>query len=433
MVVIMAQYKLMKKEELKRELENANKQYEGFLNKILKLNMARGNPCQEQLDLSMDMFRYNDASDLFAASDGTDCRNYGIVDGIPEAKELFSQLLDVDTTEIIIGNNSSLNLMHDSIARALLLGVYGGKKPWNASEKVRFICPSPGYDRHFNICRLYNIEMITVGMKSDGPDMDAVEKLARNDECIKGIWCVPQYSNPEGITYSDEVVERLASMEVKADDFRIFWDNAYCVHDLYDDRKERVANILKACRKAGNPHRVYIFASTSKITFAGAGIGLMAASKENIDFIREQVKLQTIGPDKMNQLRHVRFLKSVKGIEDLMKKHAAIIRPKFELVQEILGQELGDKGIARWSKPNGGYFISFYTLPGCAKRVEALAKKAGLTLTPAGATYPYGIDPDDSNIRIAPTFPSLDELRDAMKLFSLCVSIASIEKLLGEL
>ncbi len=425
----MGTYLNMENRQLEKKLVEIDSRYNDFKKKTLDLNMARGKPGPDQLNLSMNMYR-NDGSDHFyTASDGTDCRNYGGIDGIPEAKRLFSAMLGINENEIIIGGNSSLNMMHDSVARAMLFGVYGGSKPWSACDRVRFLCPSPGYDRHFNICRLFNIEMITVEINSDGPDMETIQKLAAQDETIKGIWCVPQYTNPEGITYSDEAVKTFAKMKVKADDFRILWDNAYCVHDLYEDKKERVANIIDECRRAGNPHRVYMYASTSKITFPGSGVGMMAASHENLDFLREQIKMQTIGPDKMNQLMHVRFLKSPEGIEDLMGKHAKILRPKFELVWNILEKELGDTGIARWSKPNGGYFISFYSLPGCARKIEQLAKAAGLKITPAGATYPYGDDPSDSNIRIAPTFPSIDELKTAMELFSLCVKKACIEKI----
>lgn len=417
--------------ELKEEFNSLNERYKVFLNNKHKLDMSRGRPCKEQLDLSLDMLKFEPEKQYYVTENGVDCRNYGGVDGINEIKTLFCKLLGVGEKEIIASGNSSLNIMHDTITRAMLLGVYGGAKPWSKYEKVKFLCPSPGYDRHFAICELFGIEMITVGMNSEGPDMELVQRLAAEDGTIRGIWCVPQYSNPDGITYSDRTVELLASMKTKAQDFRIFWDNSYFVHDLYEDKRERVMNILDACKKAGNPDRPYIFTATSKITFPGSGVALLAASEGNINLLRKQINIQTIGPDKLNQLRHARFLKNPEFIEAHMKKHAAIIRPKFEAIDAILEEELGGRGIAEWTKPVGGYFISFYTMEGCAKRVEKLANEAGLIITPVGATYPYGRDPHDSNIRIAPTIPSVDELKISMRLFSVCVKIASVEKLLG--
>ncbi|MDD4494407.1 MAG: aminotransferase class I/II-fold pyridoxal phosphate-dependent enzyme [Eubacteriales bacterium] len=418
--------------ELLKNLNSLKERYEAYKKNGQKLDMSRGRPCKEQLDLSLDMLNFMSEKEYYISENGTDCRNYGVVDGISEVKALFSQLLGYSTKEIIAAGNSSLNLMHDCLVRALLLGVCGSQRPWIKYSKVKFLCPSPGYDRHFAICELLGIEMIPIKLNDDGPDMDEVEALVSNDASIKGMWCVPQYSNPDGITYSDAVVDRLANMRTLANDFRIFWDNSYFVHDLYPDKRERVKDILEACKKAGNPDRAYVFAATSKVTFPGSGVAILAASENNINAVRKQINVQTIGPDKLNQLRHVRFLRNPCFVEELMNKHADIIRPKFESVLEILDEELEGKGIAHWTKPVGGYFISFYTMEGCARRVEKLANEAGLILTTVGATYPYGRDPYDSNIRIAPTIPSIDELKAAMRLLSVCVQIASIEKILGQ-
>lgn len=409
-------------------LEDAKKRYEMFKSQNLNLDMSRGKPCKEQLSLSDELLS---CLESYKTKDGTDCRNYGGVDGIPEAKELFSQMLGVSKNEIIIGGNSSLNMMYDAIARAMSFGVYGGKKPWSKHEKVKFLCPSPGYDRHFAICELFGIEMITIQMKKDGPDIDAIEKLVAEDENIKGIWCVPMYSNPDGITYSDEIVVRLASMKTKAEDFRIFWDNAYCVHHLSDDH-DNLKNILEECKASGNPDRVYIFSSTSKITFPGAGVAMMAASENNINLAKKHLSIQTIGPDKLNQLRHVVFLKNMAGIESHMKKHAEILKPKFDAVTDILEKELSGLDIAYWNKPKGGYFISLYTLPGCAREVGEMAFQAGVTLTKVGATYPYGVDPDDRNIRIAPTFPPVDELKKAIEIVAICIKIVSLNRIISQ-
>jgi len=402
--------------------------YQACQSQNLKLDMTRGRPCPEQLNLSLSLLECRD-SKAYVAEDGTDCRNYGGVDGIPEAKKLFAQYLEVDPDEIIIGGNASLALMHDTIMRAMFRGVGDGHTPWVKLPGVKFLCPCPGYDRHFSILEYFNIEMIPVEMTESGPDMDKVEELTRNDESVKGIVCVPRYSNPTGITYSDEVVDHLASMKTKATDFRIFWDNAYNAHHL-TDQPDRLKNILTACKQVGNPERVLIFGSTSKITFAGAGIALMAGSKKNMDLARQQINLQTIGPDKMNQLHHVRFLKQVGGIDSLMKQHAAILKPKFDMVQSVLEKELGGKHIAEWSKPKGGYFVSLNTLEGCAKAVVSMAAQVGVKLTPAGATFPYGKDPLDRNIRIAPSFPSVDEIRQAMELLAICIQVVSIEKIM---
>lgn len=421
----MLEFAEMESKDLKEYKEKLIKRYEDFKSQKLKLDMSRGKPGKEQLDLSNEMLKITD----YKSCNGTDCRNYGIIDGIPEAKELFAKLIEADTDEVIVGGNSALTMIYDTIARAMLFGVLGSKAPWGKLPKVKFLCPSPGYDRHFAICELLGIEMIIVDMKADGPDMDAVEKLAGEDEAVKGILCVPKYSNPDGITYSDEVVGRLANMKTKAEDFRIFWDNAYTVHHLFDEG-DKLKNILIACKEAGNEDRVYMYTSTSKVSFPGAGVAVMAASKANIASMKKQMLVQMIGPDKLNQLRHVKFFKNMENIEEHMKKHAEIIRPKFSAVFEILNDELSGKEIAWWNKPNGGYFISLNTLDGCAKEVVAMAHEAGVVMTPAGATFPYGKDPRDRNIRIAPTLPAIDELKKAIEIFSICIQIVSINKLL---
>lgn len=421
----MIYYESLSKNELQNEIEKLENRYNAFKEQNLKLNMTRGKPCSEQIDLCMDMLDIP-GKELRKAADGTDCMNYGVLDGLPEAKALFAEMLEVNTDEIIIGGNSSLNLMYDTIARAMTIGVMGCT-PWSKQEKVKFLCPSPGYDRHFAICELFGIEMIVIDMKQDGPDMDTVEKLVSEDESIKGIWCVPKYSNPDGITYSDEVVDRFANLKPKAKDFRIFWDNAYCVHHL-TDKPDMLKNILTACKKAGNEDMVYIFASTSKISFPGAGIAMMASSVANINSIKKSMTIQTIGHDKINQLRHVKYFKNLEGINNHMKKQAQILKPKFDMVLEILENELGGKEIASWNKPNGGYFISLNTLDNCAQEVAKLAKEAGVALTKAGATFPYGKDPLDRNIRIAPTMPQVDELKKAIEIFAICIQLVSAKK-----
>lgn len=423
----MQTYKDLDKEQLEKRKEELLKIYEDYKNKNLKLDMSRGKPCTEQVDLSNGLFENTD--NLFTR-DGFDCRNYGLLDGIQEAKELFAELFDLSAEQLFVGGNSSLNLMYDLIAKAYIFGLNGFEKPWGKQENIKFLCPAPGYDRHFAITEQFGIEMITIPMKNDGPDMDMVEDLVSRDESIKGMWCIPMYSNPTGLTYSDTVVRRLASMKTKAKDFRIIWDNAYAFHHLYDEH-DKLLNILDEAEKAGNPDRVYMFSSTSKITFPGGGISIMASSRENIAHIKKQISIQTIGYNKINMLLHVRFLKNPENIKNLMRKHADIIRPKFDAVNEILSKNLNGKGIARWNNPRGGYFISLNVLNGCAKRTVALAKEAGVTLTPAGATYPYGNDPDDSNIRIAPTYPPVSELRTAMEILSVCIELAAIEKILG--
>ncbi|GAA3408610.1 aminotransferase class I/II-fold pyridoxal phosphate-dependent enzyme [Paenibacillus hodogayensis] len=404
-------------------------QYKAYQDRKLRLDMSRGKPCPEQLDLSAGMLDAIRAGEPVTAEDGTDARNYGGLDGLPEAKRLFADLLGVQPDEVIVGGSSSLTMMYDTIVRAMLFGVPGGDKPWGKEAAVKFLCPSPGYDRHFAICEQLGIEMIVVDMKEDGPDMDQVERLVAEDAAVKGIWCVPKYSNPDGITYSDVVVDRLAGMKTKAGDFRIFWDNAYVVHDL-SPLPSRLKPIFAACREAGCPDRVFEYCSTSKVSFAGSGVAAMAASRGNLDAIRKTLAVQTIGPDKINQLRHVRFFGGPDGVRAHMEKHAAILKPKFAAVLTLLEERLGGIGIASWSKPDGGYFLSLNTMDGCAKAVVAMAAEAGVTLTKAGATFPYGLDPRDRNIRIAPSYPSLNELQTAIEIICLCVRIVSARKLL---
>ncbi|HWR38876.1 MAG TPA: aminotransferase class I/II-fold pyridoxal phosphate-dependent enzyme [Patescibacteria group bacterium] len=420
----------MNTQQLELHQKTLSRSYEEAQAKNLKLDMSRGKPCTEQLNLSNGLLSCL-AADDYKAANGTDCRNYGGLDGLPEAKQLLAWFLEVRPEEIIIGGNSSLTMMYDLIAKAMLHQIPGSPTPWAKLPQVKFLCPSPGYDRHFAICENLGIEMITINYLADGPDMDEVERLAAADPAIKGIWCVPKYSNPTGVTYSDAVVKRLAAMVTKAPDFRIFWDNAYTAHHL-TDTSTPLLNILEACRQAGNPDRVFEFASTSKISFPGAGVALLASSETNINWLKKQINIQTIGPDKLNQLRHVRFFQDRAGIENHMRQHAAIIKPKFDLVREILETRLADSNLASWSKPVGGYFVSLDTLPGCAQKVVAKAAAAGVVLTPAAATFPYGKDPEDKNIRISPTFPPLSELRQAMELLALCVELVSAEQELAK-
>lgn len=418
----------MERNEIVAIKEQAEAQYKELCDKGLKLDMSRGKPAPSQLDLTLDMLTHCLDGECISEN-GTDCRNYGILDGIKEAKDLCMPMLGVKEDEIIIGGNSSLQLMYDTIARAMLLGVLHGDKPWSKNEKVKFLCPAPGYDRHFAICQSMGIEMITVPYKADGPDMDIVEKLVAEDELIKGIWCVPMYSNPEGITYSDEVVKRFANLSPKAKDFRIFWDNAYCVHHL-TDTPDTLLNLLEEAKKTGKEDMVFMFTSTSKISFPGGGLAVIGASAANIEFIKSQMTYQTIGFDKLNQLRHARFFKDFDGIKAHMLKHREIIAPKFEIVLNALDKEIAPIEFGQWHKPNGGYFISFNGLPGTAKRTVELCKNAGVVLTGAGATYPYGIDPEDKNIRIAPTYPTTEELAMAMEVFCVAVKLAACEVLL---
>ncbi len=418
----------MNSEELSAFEKQCEEEYESYKAKGMKLDMSRGKPSTEQLDLAMPMFDVFTNAASMLAEDGTDCRNYGCLTGIPDAKRLFGELLGVSSEEIIIGGNSSLAMMYDTVSRAVTHGVYGSEKPWGKCGKIKFLCPVPGYDRHFSICESFGIEMINIPMRSDGPDMDMIEKLVSEDEAVKGIWCVPMYSNPEGISYSDEVVKRFANLSPKAKDFRIFWDNAYCVHHL-TDTPDRILNILDECKKTGKEDMVLIFASTSKISFSGAGVAIMAGSVNNVKQITKLMGIQCISYDKINQLRHVKYFKNVDGIMEHMAKHRAIIEPKFKLVLDMLDVKLGGLGILEWNKPNGGYFISVNTLDGCAKRVVELCREAGVVLTSAGATFPYGKDPHDRNIRIAPTYPPLEELEAAMDIFCASVKKASAEKL----
>ena len=427
--VSMKAYTEMSKEELltlKAELEQ---KYQDAKALNLALDMSRGKPAAAQLDLSMPMMSILDEKSVLKAENGFDCRNYGVLDGIPEAKQLMAEMMGVKAENVIVYGNSSLNIMYDTVARSVVHGVCGST-PWCKLDKVKFLCPVPGYDRHFAITESFGIEMINIPMSEDGPDMDLVEKYVNNDETVKGIWCVPMYSNPQGVSYSDETVRRLAALKPAAKDFRLYWDNAYCVHHLYEDKQDVILNILDECAKAGNPDMVYQFASTSKVTFPGSGVAAMSTSEANIADIKKKMTVQTIGHDKINQLRHVKFLKNIDGIKAHMSKQAAVIRPKFEAVLTKLENELAGLGIATWTNPNGGYFVSFETLDGCAKAVVQKCKEAGVVMTGAGATFPYGKDPKDSNIRIAPTLPTPEELSQAADLFVLCVKLVSVEKLL---
>ena len=412
----------------KKELEELHSQllekYNSFKAKNLKLDMSRGKPCTQQLDLSMDMLKITDVK----SSTGLECRNYGILDGIPECKAIFSEMLEVAEKNVIVMGNSSLNVMFDFIAQCMTHGA--GDKPWMQQGKIKFLCPVPGYDRHFGICEYFGIEMINVPLVKGGPDMELVEELIK-DSSVKGMFCVPKYANPDGTTYSDETVRRIAALKPAANDFRIIWDNAYIVHDLRET-PDKLLNIFPECEKNSTEDMVIEVVSTSKVTFSGAGIAALAASDKNVAMIKNRMKTQTIGYDKINQLRHAKFLKNMDGVRAHMKKHAAIIAPKFDVVLKAFSDELGGKGIAEWTNPNGGYFISLNVLSGCAKRTVELCKEAGVVLTPAGATYPYGKDPDDSNIRIAPTFPPVEELELAVDLLCTSVQLAAAEKLLAE-
>ncbi len=418
-------------EELLALRKDLTARYKEFQDRELSLNMSRGKPCVEQLDLSMGMMDVLGSNTDLTDEDGTDCRNYGVLDGIPEAKALMGDVMEVPADNLLIYGNSSLNVMYDTISRSYTHGVMG-QTPWCKLDKVKFICVVPGYDRHFAITEYFGIENITVPMLEDGPDMDMVEQLVSSDESIKGIWCTPKYSNPTGNSYSDEVVRRFARLKPAAKDFRIYWDNAYTIHHLYDDDQDTLIEILAECKKAGNPDMVYKFASTSKVSFPGSGIACLATSLNNLEDIKKQLKIQTIGHDKVNQLRHVRFFGDINGMREHMRKHADILRPKFEAVLEILDKELSGLEIASWTKPKGGYFISFNTLDGCAKQVVSRCAKAGVVMTPAGATYPGGKDPKDANIRIAPSFPPAEDLKTAAQLLTVCVKLVSVEKLLAE-
>lgn len=424
-------YSQMSLEEKKALLSELTEKYNEFKARDLSLNMARGKPSNAQLDLSMGMMDVLASTSDLTCEDGTDCRNYGVLEGLDEAKKLLGDMMEVPADNIIIYGNSSLNVMYDTVSRCMSHGVMG-HTPWCKLPSVKFLCPVPGYDRHFAITEHFGIEMINVPMTEDGPDMDLVETLVANDSAIKGIWCVPKYSNPQGYSYSNETVRRFARLKPAAEDFRIFWDNAYCIHHLYDDKQDFVLELLDECRKAGNADMVYKFVSTSKISFPGSGISAIAASHNNLKDIKHQMAIQTIGHDKVNQLRHVRYFGDINGMREHMRLHADILRPKFEKVDEILTRELEGTGVGEWSKPLGGYFVSFESLDGCAKDIVALCKKAGVVLTNAGATYPYGKDPRDSNIRIAPSYPPIEDLAVATELFALCVKIVSLKKLIAE-
>ena len=415
-------------QQLKAELEE---KFEATKNMRLNLDMSRGKPSAAQLDLAMGMMDVLGSDADLMCEEGVDCRNYGVLDGIREAKQLIADMMEVPKDNIVIFGNSTLNIMYDTIARSMTHGVMGST-PWCKLDKVKFLCPVPGYDRHFAITEHFGIEMINVPMTPDGPDMDIVEDLVSKDPAIKGIWCVPKYSNPQGITYSRLTVQRFARLKPAAEDFRIFWDNAYGIHHLYEDKRDWLPEILLQCKMEGNPHMVYKFTSTSKVSFPGSGLAAMAASTENLVATREQMKIQTIGHDKLNQLRHARFYKDIHGMVEHMRKHADILRPKFEAVLDVLERELGGLEIGSWMHPRGGYFISFDSLEGCAKAIVAKAKEAGLVMTPAGATFPYGKDPKDTNIRIAPSYPTPEELAVAADIFVLSVKLVSIDKILAE-
>lgn len=427
----MNHYSQKSKEELlalKNELE-AKYEEKKALN--LQLDMSRGKPGTSQLNISMGIMDTLSSDSSLLASDGTDCRNYGGLDGIPEARQLMAEMMGTLPEHVIVFGNASLTIMYDAISRSYTHGVLGST-PWCKLDQIKFLCPVPGYDRHFAITERFGIEMINIPMNDDGPDMDLVEELVNSDSAIKGIWCVPKYSNPQGVCYSDETVRRFANLKPAADDFRIYWDNAYAIHHLYEDNQPEILDIISECEKAGNPDLVYEFASTSKVSFSGAGIAALATSPANLEDVKKQLTIQTIGYDKLNQLRHARFFKNLDGLKAHMKKHANEMRPKFEIVLDILEKELAGTGTGTWTKPLGGYFISFDSMEGCAKKIVGKCREAGVVLTNAGATFPYGNDPNDTNIRIAPSFPTPEEMAQATELFTLCVKLVSIEKLLAE-
>ncbi len=428
----MKPYAQMSREELMAEKAALEAQFAEIKAKKLKLDMSRGKPSHDQIVLSDAMMDVLHSNSYFNDETGTDCRNYGVLRGIPEAKRLMGAMSEVDENDMIIFGNSSLNIMFDTVSRSYTHGVCG-ETPWCRLDKVKFLCPVPGYDRHFRITEYFGIEMINIPMTETGPDMDLVEKYVESDPAVKGIWCVPKYSNPQGYSYSDETVRRFAHLKPAAPDFRIYWDNAYSIHHLYDDpdRQDVILEILSECREAGNPDIVFKFISTSKVTFPGSGLAALTASKKNLDDAAKHMLVQTIGHDKMNQLRHVRFFGNMANMHEHMRRHAAILRPKFEMLYDIFETSLGALEIGSWTKPKGGYFISFDALDGCAKAIVAKCAEAGVKLTPAGATFPYGKDPRDRNIRIAPSYPELDELEKAAQVFVLAVRLVSAEKFLG--
>lgn len=429
---MMADYRTLTAAELAAEKQELETAYRRIQAQGLKLDMSRGKPSPEQLDLSMGMLDVLSSSDILTCENGTDVRNYGLFEGIPEARQLFADLMEVEPDEVFVGGNSSLNLMYDTVARNMQFGAAPGEIPWGKQSVVKFLCPVPGYDRHFGVTETFGIEMISIPMTPAGPDMDLVEQYVNGDPAVKGIWCVPKYSNPDGYTYSDETVRRFAALKPAASDFRIFWDNAYCVHDI-TDTPDTLLNLMDECKKRGSEDMVYIFCSTSKISFSGAGVAAMAMSRKNLAWAKKYLTMQTISFDKVNQLRHTRFFGSKEGVKAHMEKHRAIIKPRFDLVFSMLDREIAGLGIAEWTRPNGGYFFSLNVLPGCARRVVSLCKEAGVVLTGAGASFPYGIDPLDTNIRIAPTYPSLEELEKAAEVLCLCVKLAAVEKLLNQI
>ena len=425
----MKAYKDLSKEELQSLQRELQEKFAKIKEEGISLDMSRGKPGADQLDLSLPMLDVLNSESAFKGVQGMDLRNYGILEGITEIRELFGELLEAPTDHVIVYGNSSLNVMYDLIAKAMIHGI-AGNTPWCKLDKVKFLCPVPGYDRHFAITESFGIEMIAIPMDENGPDMDLVEQYVNNDAAVKGIWNIPKYSNPSGVVYSDEVVRRFANLKPAAPDFRIFWDNAYAIHHVFVENKAQILNIVEECEKAGNPDMYYELCSTSKITFPGSGVAALITSPANVADIKKYMTVQTIGHDKLNQMRHVKFFGNAEGVHAHMEKHAAILRPKFEAVLNTLEQELGGLEIGSWLKPLGGYFVAFDTLEGCAKRVVALCKEAGVVMTPAGSTYPYMNDPQDTSIRIAPTLPSSDELKKACEVFVLCVKLASVEKLL---
>ncbi len=427
----MKSYLKMTREELLTEKNDLEKEFQKIKELSLDLNLTRGKPSPHQLDLSMGMYDIISSGSVLRTEAGTDCRNYGSLDGIDEAKRLMAGFMGCREDQVIVHGNASLSIMYDTIARAMIHGVLGST-PWCRLDKVKFLCPVPGYDRHFAITQYFGIEMVNIPMTQTGPDMDLVEQLVNEDTSVKGIWCVPKYSNPQGITYSDETVRRFAALKPAASDFRIYWDNAYAVHDLYEDDKDELLSIMQECEKAGSQDMVYEFCSTSKVTFSGAGISAMGLSEKNREDMLKQMSVQTIGHDKIKQWTHTRYLKNMDGVHAHMAKHAAIIRPKFEAVDKILSREIAPREIGTWIKPKGGYFICFEAMEGCAKAIVKKAKEAGIELTAAGAPFPYRTDPKDATIRIAPTFPELEEMEQAAEAFACCVRLVSVEKLLND-